>query len=447
MANGVTKGPAEPRRRLKVLALSLVALLLAILALGLSVFGATRSWAGTASANTASAITASCASVVAKPGWVGTWSASQIPANATDALSERGFHNQTLREVVHVSLGGTRLRIRLSNQYGKSPLIVDDVHVGLSRPDGAVKEPSSRLVTFSGASFDVINPGQAANSDPVDLAIGNLANLAVSIYLPGLTGPTTWDSGANTTSYTSRPGNFAGTSSSSGYTSPITAWYYLSGVDVYSPNQIGAVVALGDSITSGYNSKLDANATWPDYLAARIDAVEPPGQRAAVLNAGLDANQLLNGTHLGASAEDRFGTDVGSVTGIRTVILAEGTNDLRLDQGPHASSPLTAAELIRGMRDVVAQAHAHGLRIIGTTILPFQGDSPDYTPAAEATREAVNHWIRTSGAFNGVIDFDQALRDPADLARIRSAYGGPLHPNDAGYAAMARAVNLALLCP
>ncbi len=389
----------------------------------------------------------SCAGQASKAGWVGTWSASQIPASTTNALSERGFHNQTLREYVPVSLGGTKVRVRLSNRYGSSPLIVDDVHAGPSRPGGAVDAKANPRLSFSGMPFTVIPPGGQVTSDPVSMALSSASMLAVSVYLPGLTGPTTWEPGAYITSYVSRAGDHSGEPSAASFPTEITAWYLLAGVDVYSPHQIGSVVAFGDSITSGYHSTVDARATWPDALARRILATEPAGHRLAVLDAGIDANELLNKSSLGPSAKDRFGADVAAQTGVRTVIFLEGTNDLRLNRGPGGAHPLTAGDLISGMRDIIAQAHAHHLRILGGTIPGFKGDTGFYSARGEATRRAVNHWIRTSGAFDGVVDFAAALRDPADGARIRPAYGGPLHPNDAGYQVMANAVDLNLLCP
>lgn len=395
----------------------------------------------------ASASATSCAAVRPTPGWVGTWSTSQIPASPTDARSEAGFHDQTLREVVHPSIGGSEVRVHLSNRYGHTPLIVDNVHVALSRAHGAIDPATNRALTFSGRSFAVIAPGQSATSDPVGLTVPNEATLAVSVYLPGLSGPATWEPGAYTTSYVSSPGNHAAALTGAAYPTPVTAWYFLSGVDVHSPAQIGSVVTLGDSIASGYNSDNNAYATWPEDLARRVLSAEPAGHRVAILNAGIDSNRILNPSNLGASAEDRFVPDVASQTGVRTVILLEGINDIRLDQGQHGKAPLTANELIGGMQDIIAQAHAHGLRIVGATVIPFAGDSPNYTPLTEAIRENVNQWIRTSGAFDGVIDFDRAVRDPSDPARILRADGGPLHPNDAGYLAMANAVNLGLLCP
>lgn len=389
----------------------------------------------------------SCDSVAPSPGWVAAWSASQVPASSTNALSEKGFHDQTLREVVQLSLGGSRIRIHLSNEYGRLPLIVDDVHVAVSRQDGTVDPATNRAVTFAGRAFDVIPAGGVATSDPVDLSVAGESTLAVSVYLPGITGPATWEPGAYTTSYVSEAGDHADADTGGAYPTPVGAWYFLSGIEVYKTAQIGSVVALGDSITSGYNSESAAYATWPDDLARRVRAAESPGHRVAVLNAGIDSNRILNGSSLGVSAEARFAADVASQAGVRTVILSEGINDIRLDEGPDDEGPLTAAELISGMEDIIAQAHADRIRILGATLLPFQGDSPYYTPAAEAIREAVNNWVRTSGAFDGVIDFAKAVQDPADPARILPAYGGPLHPNDAGYQAMADAVNLSLLCP
>ncbi len=390
---------------------------------------------------------ATCASQTPRPGWVETWSTSLIAASRANPTAESGFHNQTLREVIPVTLGGTQVRITLSNAYGHAPLIVHDAHVAISRPGGSIVASTNRQVSFSGRPFTVIPPGAETSSDQVDLDVPNGSELAVSIYLPGRTGPSSWEPGAYMTSYVSTTGDHAGALGADAFTTPIAAWYYLAGVAVHNPAQIGSVVAFGDSITAGQKSTLNGRATWPDFLARRVLASEPVGHRVSILDAGIPGNQVLNSSADGTSAERRFKVDVAAQTGVRTVILLEGTNDLRLDKGANNVVPLTAAELIQGMSDIISQAHADGLRIIGGTILPFAGDTGYYNAHSAAVREQVNHWILTSGAFDGVINFAAAVADPSDPQEINPAYGGPVHPNDAGYQAMANGVSLNLLCP
>jgi lysophospholipase L1-like esterase len=280
----------------------------------------------------------------------------------------------------------------------------------------------------------------------VDVPDGS--KLAVSIYLPGGSGPSSWEPGAYMTSYVSTTGDHAGALTADAFTAPITAWYYLAAVAVYNPAQIGSVVAFGDSITAGQKSTLNGNATWPDVLARRGLASEPVGHRVSILDAGVPGNQVLNSSADGTSAERRFKVDVASQPGVRAVIMLEGTNDLRLDKGPNNVGPLTAVELIQGMNNIISQAHADGLRIIGGTIMPFAGDTGYYNSHSAAVREQVNHWILTSGSFDGVVNFAAAAADPSNPQKINPAYGNPVHPTmPATRQWPANRVGLNLLCP
>ena len=226
------------------------------------------------------------------------------------------------------------------------------------------------------------------------------------------------------------------------------SWYYLSGLVVRSPGAAGTVVAFGDSITDGVQSTVGANVRWPNDLARRLDAQRGPG--LSVADEGIGGNRVLIGSRCcGASAEARFARDALDQPGVRDIIVLEGINDIGFGAGPPNAGPdVSAARIIAGYEQLIAQAHARGLRIFGATLLPFQG-AGYYTAAGEATREAVNTWIRTSGAFDGVIDFDAVMRDPADPLRLNPAYdsGDHLHPDDAGYQAMADAINLEMLLP
>jgi lysophospholipase L1-like esterase len=267
-------------------------------------------------------------------------------------------------------------------------------------------------------------------------------NLLISIYLPGDTGPSTWHFDAHELTYLSGPGNFAARDTTIGYVAADSSWYFLAGLDVESATARCTLVAFGDSITNGFASTTSAEDRWPDYLALRLEA-EPGGTAFGVVDEGLDSNRVLTDSlpAFGRSALQRFAHDALGQPGVRDVILLEGINDIGYSRTP-------AAAVIAGYQHLIAVAHTAGLAIFGATLTPFQG-SAYYSAAGEADRDAVNRWIRTSGAFDGVIDFDQALRDPADPLRLRPAYdsGDHLHPDDAGDQAMADAVKLALFQP
>jgi len=309
-------------------------------------------------------------------------------------------------------------------------------------------------VTFRGRASFRIPAGAQVLSDPVAMRVWPLEELAVSVYLPDHTGRATYHSDAYQVNWVSAPGDYTTDSAASAFVVPTTSWFYLSGLIVRSAQADGTVVAVGDSITDGVGSDVGANARWPNDLARRLDAVSGP--TLAVADEGIGGNRVLaNSPFFGVSAEARFEQDVLDQPGVRDVIVLEGINDIGFSsvvayRGAEGyvrmGTEVTAGQIIAGYQQLIAAAHARGLRIFGATLLPFQG-AGYYSAAREATREAVNHWIRTSGAFDGVIDFDKAMRDPADPLRLNPAYdsGDHLHPNDAGYQAMANAINLALL--
>ncbi|MGC1548700.1 MAG: SGNH/GDSL hydrolase family protein [Rhodanobacter sp.] len=383
--------------------------------------------------------------------WVGTWAAaSQPPMPGT--LDH--YSAQSLRLIVHVSAGGPQVRIRLSNRYGNTPLMISDAHIA-RRTSGADIDPASdRALTFNGRTSVVIPAHAMMLSDPASLAVPALSDLAVSLYFPKAAAATTVHILAQQTSYVSRPGDNTAAAHFP-IARHIDSWPFLAGVEVAATPPAFSVVAFGDSMVDGDGSTADANRRWPDALAVRL---RQAGQNVAMLNAGLIGNRLLHdspsgssfGTALGESGLARFQHDALDQAGAKVVIVRIGGNDLGfLHALAPASETLDANDLIAGYRRLIALAHQHGLSIIGTTISPFENaDLPGYyTPAKDVMRQHVNAWIRHSGEFDAVLDFDQILRDPSHPARLLPAYdsGDHLHPNDAGYSAIAAALPLATI--
>ncbi len=379
--------------------------------------------------------------------WVATWAASPQRLWAPDkpALMRvpTTLSNQTVRQIATLSLGGKRVRITLFNAFGSEPLAIGEAHVALSAGGARLAPGSDRKLTFGGRAAFSIPPGAAALSDPVELEAASYASLAVSLYLPQPTSVATfhWDglqtgyiAAGNVTSQDFKPG------------STTTARAFLSSVLADAPPNALTVIAFGDSITDGNASTLDANRRWPDFLARRL-----AGQPVAVVNAGISGAKLLK-NDMGDNALARFERDVLAQPGAKTVILLLGINDIGWSGTPLAPDDALPApdDLVAVYHQFVARAHLHGIRVLGGTLLPFEGalhDTPQHnywTPAKEKLRRAVNQWIRTSGTFDAVIDFDAALRDPAHPARLLPAYdaGDHLHPNDAGDKALAEAVDL-----
>ncbi len=390
----------------------------------------------------------------APAGWTGTWAASPQPARPADLTGPgdptvTGFDDQTIREIVHASIGGTALRIHLTDAFSDQDLVLGAVTVGAEGTGAGLAAPPV-TVTFHGGHGVRIPAGGNVVSDPVPMPVAPLENLAVSIYLPGSTGPTTNHDLAEQVNYISTPGDHAGDLAGQAFGQQAFSWFYLSGVDVRPLHgTAGAVVALGDSITDGYQSTTSGNDRWPDVLAGRLaNSARPMG----VLNAGISGGRVLNDSAcFGTSALSRLTADVLDQPGARAVILLEGINDIGFPTQPDAgctapNTAVTAQQIIAGYRQIIARAHGRGLRVIGATLTPIEG-SGYWSPSTEQERLTVNAWISRSHAFDGVIDFDQAVRDPADPHRLLAGYdsGDHLHPNDAGYQAMADAINLALL--
>ena len=376
--------------------------------------------------------------------WVGSWGASPAPPmSGAGPRATPTFNNQTLVQVVRLSAGGGRLRLRLTNEYGAKPLAIGAARVALIDADGAILPGSERAVRFSGGGTATLSPGAPLVSDPVALPTKALARLSISLFLPGDTGGCTCHMSGSELVQVSSPGDFTEKPLPPA-TGPAQYRAFLSGVEVETAAAPGPViVAFGDSITDGYLSTTGANRRWPDRLAERLTA-RFPGRAVAVVNAGIGGNRVLSEGAIaifGQSALSRFDRDVLSVPGATHVIVLEGVNDL----GSSRTAPPTAAEMIAGYRQLIVRAHAHGLKIIGATILPYGGAGYFGAPG-EAQRQAINTWIRTGHEFDGVSDLDAATRDPARPERLRAELqsGDWLHPNDAGYRVMGEAVDLGL---
>jgi lysophospholipase L1-like esterase len=371
-------------------------------------------------------------------GWVGTWAAS--PATGVPG-TDNGYPNYSIRNVVHTSIGGATVRVRLSNRFGTKPLPLGHVTVAVAaaaNSPGAVPG-SVRSLTFSGGKAINVPPGAEVLSDAAPLRVPEDGDLLVTTYVPTASGPVTYHPAANQTSFFTRAGDFAAEESGTSFNERTNVWHYVTGVDVQGTPSTASVVTLGDSITDGVGSTPGTNRRWPDVLADRLTA---SGRRMGVLNAGISGNRLLlDGTTFGRNALARLDEDVLSLGGVRTLIVFEGINDIQ--QTPHQTDP---QQIIAAHKQIIAQARARGIRVLGATMTPFKGWGV-WTEQLEATRQAVNAFVRTSGAFDGVIDFDAAIRDPQDPARMRPEFdtGDHLHPGDAGLRAMAEAVPLALL--
>ncbi|MEU3747903.1 MULTISPECIES: SGNH/GDSL hydrolase family protein [Streptomyces] len=382
------------------------------------------------------------------PSWRAAWAASpQSPtAPFTANWSQQGFENHTVRQVVRVTTGGTRARIELTNRYGSTPLRITGATVARTAEGGAVRPGSVRPLRFDGRASVTIPAGGTLLSDAANLPVEAFGSLTVTLYLAEKTGPATFHHFSSATSYRA-DGDHRGDLTGTAFRETSASWYFLSGVEVTGGRDTGrrnGVVTFGDSITDGVGSKLDANGRYPDELAERL---AESGRPRAVVNHGIAGNQVVNDTTwAGERALKRFRQDVLTEPGVRTVIVLEGINDIGGSTATFPAPPtpdVSAAQLIAGHRTLIREAHAKGLKVVGATLTPIKGSFYD-TPANEAKREAVNDWIRTSGAYDAVVDFDRAVADPTDPDRILPAYdsGDGLHPNDAGYEAMAEAVDL-----
>ncbi|MFF4394793.1 SGNH/GDSL hydrolase family protein [Streptomyces sp. NPDC001480] len=358
-------------------------------------------------------------------GVVVTWAAS------ADRLGD-GVADRSYRLVVHTSAAGSGPRIRLSNAFGDRPLTLDSVYAGIQDQGAALRRGSNRRLTFDGARTVTVPAGATVWSDPLPGRLPAATDLVVSLHSADAAGPATGHGMAMRTSYITE-GDHTGEESAAHWTSATGSWFYLDAVSVRPPRAAtGAVVALGDSITDGWQSTTDLDRRWPDYLARRLNKAGGPLQ--GVANEGISGNMVL-ADGAGQSARHRLDRDVLSQPGARTVFLFEGVNDIK--------AGVTAQDLIAGYRDIADRAHAAGKCVVGATVGPFEG-WPEWDPAAETVRQQVNEFVRTGGEFDAVTDFDHVLRSPYDPERILPFFDGGdhLHPNDKGMQAMADAVDL-----
>jgi lysophospholipase L1-like esterase len=380
--------------------------------------------------------------------WTATWGSSQLKPAGADILPPQSFDNTSLRQVLHLSIGGSSLRLHLSNAFGESPLVLHSVHVGkpVAGQPGSVQPTFDTAVHFNGDSTITIPAGAEYLSDPIAISTPALSDIVVTMVIEHTPATLTFHSGSRATSFLLH-GDHAGDAH---FEAPQTFahWYFLAGVEVETDLHASALVTLGDSITDGHGATTDANDRWPDILAQRLAQ-----KNIGVINQGIGGNRILE-DGLGPNALDRFDRDVVSVPGARSLIVLEGINDLgvldRLEEHPQPVHDALVKQLEGAFLEMVERAHAHGIRVYAATITPDRG-SDYYHPSdrSEADRQALNAWIRSSHLFDGVIDFDALLRDPAHPDRLAPAWdsGDHLHPGPAGYKRMGEGIPLNLFKP
>ena len=355
-------------------------------------------------------------------------------------VGARGFHNQTVRMMARVSMGGRRLRVKFENAFGSAPVEIGAAHIALRDRESTIVDGSDRALLFAGKPGCTLGPGVVLYSDPVDLHVAPLADVAVSLFFPGETGPPTNHATGLHTTYVKEGDTTAEPAMSGAQTTQ--SYYWLAAIDVDAPPSAGAIVAFGDSITDGARSTSETNHSWPALLAARL-AANKQTTGIGVANEGIGGNRVLrDGT--GASALARLDRDALTQAGVKWLMVLEGINDI----GHSATDPrehVTVEDLIAGHQQLIEQAHALGIRVIGCTLTPYEG-AGYARDTGEQIREALNHWIRSGGAYDAVVDFEAAVRDKQNKNRIRAEFdpGDHLHPNDAGYQAMADAIDLTL---
>lgn len=381
--------------------------------------------------------------------WVGSWAASQQLVEPQNALSQDDLRDCTLRQIAHLSLGGTRLRVHLSNRFGASPLRFVSVHIARSvaASSSKIETATDTALTFSGTAEVTVPAGADYVSDPVDFRAAPLSDVAITVHLERPPAEETGHPGSRATSYVTHGNHVSDADLADA--KKVEHWYFISGIDVPTPKTAAAIVTLGDSITDGHGATTDANNRWPDVLAKRLQG-NAATREISVLNHGIGGNRiLLDG--LGPNALARFDHDVLAQPGARYLIVLEGINDIGTLSREHEVPAVEHESLVHSItaayEQMVVRAHAHGIEVFGATILPFVG-SDYYHPgaAAEADRQAINTWIRAPGHFDAVFDLDQVARDPVHPERLKTEFdsGDHLHPSPEGYEAMANAIPLSL---
>lgn len=396
--------------------------------------------------------------------WVSTWATSPMqprafpaprppapPAGATTPappapprpVPVTSFHNQTLRMIAHTSIGGRRVRIELSNAFGSLPLVIGAAHVAMRDQESGVVPASDRALLFGGRPACWIPPGASVISDAVNLDVPAASDLAVSIYIPENASADTMHAVGLHTTYISKEGDTTAAPAMADATTT-QSFYFLTNVDVLAPPDSAAIVTFGDSITDGAVSTPNTDRSWPSFLARRLAA--SGGANIAVLNQGISGNRLLR-DGAGVNALARFDRDVLAQPGVKWLMILEGINDIGLASlpGTPASDAVSSDDLIAALKQLVERGHEHGIKVIGGTLTPYEG-AAYYSEAGEQIRMTVNQWIRSAGAFDAVVDFEAVTRDPEHPKQFRAGFnnGDHLHPNDAGYQAMADAIDLSL---
>jgi lysophospholipase L1-like esterase len=395
--------------------------------------------------------------------WVATWAASPIATNIPAAPAKplatpvttgapaaapvkpgpaplRSFNNQTIRMVMNTSIGGRSVRVEVANTFGTDRLKIASAHIALRDHDSAIVPASDRALTFSGLPSANIPPGASMISDPVDLSVPAVGDLVVSVYVPAESGPPTQHATGLHTTYISSEGDFTGVADFMPARTS-NSWYFLSGIQVLAPADAGLIVAFGDSITDGATSTNDTNAAWPSVLARRIQ--DAGVTNLAVVNEGISGNRVL-ADGAGVSVLARFERDVLAQPGIKYLVFMEAINDI--GQASRAgATPVTTEEIIAIYKQMIARAHMRGIKVIGATLTPYDG-AAYFSEPGEVIRTAVNQWIRTTELLDGTLDFDLAVRDPENPRKFRPGFNirDNLHPNDAGYKAMAESIDLSL---
>jgi lysophospholipase L1-like esterase len=381
---------------------------------------------------------------VSAEAWTTTWGASStLPTPGSPS-----FNNQTLRVIAHVSVAGDQARVRIANTFGTRPLLIDKASIALQQSGAALAAGSNRELTFSGRRSIVIPIGAYVVSDPAPLAISARGDVAVSIFTSGDTGPVTAHPLALQTSFVSGPGDFVLSDDAAPFVTSLSAWPFLVGIEVHAAKGTQTIVAFGDSITDGYGSTTGTNHRWPDYLERRLlDA----HQKAAVVNEGIGGNRILHDAlavtpFFGPNGLARFDRDALSISGVSHIVVMLGINDIgHAGAGKNSQEAVSADDIIAGLKQFALRAHARGIKIIGATLNPYAG-AAYFDQQGEEKRLKVNAWIRSTADFDGFIDFDAATRDPNKPGQLQAAYdsGDHLHPNDAGYEAMAQSIKLSL---